>query len=134
MRGEEEEPGEPAEVYETAKESNVLYCSTHLYEHFDENPDYDFFPGRGGEKPVIDGSKDAEALAKKAAGQPNNAVVDGDGKSCNSKEPVNCKKKEDVIVMVEAHGMLYKDKLTNDLVGQIKQAHLQRNVMVFKRF
>ena len=92
---EEEEPGEPAEVYETAKESNVLYCSTHLYEHFDENPDYDFFPGRGGEKPVIDGSKDAEALAKKAAGQPNNAVVDGDGKSCNSKEPVNCKKKED---------------------------------------
>ena len=47
---------------------------------------------------------------------------------------VNCKEKEDVIVMFEAHGMLYKDELTNDLVGQIKQAHLQRNVMVFKRF
>ena len=29
-------------------ESSVLFCSTHLYEHFPENPDFDFFPGRGG--------------------------------------------------------------------------------------
>jgi acetoin utilization deacetylase AcuC-like enzyme len=32
----------------TPIESSVLFCSTHLYEHFDEHPDYDFFPGRGG--------------------------------------------------------------------------------------
>ena len=26
----------------------ALFCSTHLYEHFEEQPDFDFFPGRGG--------------------------------------------------------------------------------------
>ena len=41
------------------QDSPVLFCSTHLYEHFPENPDYDFFPGRGGPP--------APALADKAA-------------------------------------------------------------------
>ena len=27
---------------------SVLFCSTHLYEHFPEDPNLDFFPGRGG--------------------------------------------------------------------------------------
>ena len=30
----------------------MLFCSTHLYEHFDANPDFDFFPGRGGPSDV----------------------------------------------------------------------------------
>ena len=29
------------------KTGAVLYCSTHLYEHFPHAPDDDFFPGRG---------------------------------------------------------------------------------------
>ena len=31
-----------------AVESSVLFASTHLFEHFPDNPDFDFFPGRGG--------------------------------------------------------------------------------------
>ena len=27
--------------------SPVFFCSTHVYEHFPDNPDFDFFPGRG---------------------------------------------------------------------------------------
>ena len=60
-------------------ESSVLFCSTHLYEHFPENPDFDFFPGRGGPavaqptRPVPAAPKTAPAAPKTAPAAPKPA-------------------------------------------------------------
>lgn len=61
-------------------ESSVLFCSTHLYEHFPENPDYDFFPGRGGP----DGKYDDNARFSSAGGDTSAAFSNVDANICAS--------------------------------------------------
>ena len=72
----------------------VLFCSIHLYEHFDDAPDDDFFPGRGGEASAatLVAECDSEARAAAAAAvlnlpiDPLWAAAEGNGRESRGRE------------------------------------------------
>ena len=63
----------------SAGASSVFFCSSHLYEHFEDNPDYDFFPGRGGPEPP---------KASASAGGASGAAGDSSGSSAVMNLPI----------------------------------------------